>query len=707
MGYELNRLMNQFGVSTPTLSYSGTARPVTPAALAADATAEQRTAFDTAQANYGTQKTAFDADRALFDKYKVDYQGRLENTPMYSQAQFQTAPSAGMRYVTATPDLSSITGTSTSDDKRKVYQNLRNEGFSDAAIRSVADARFGKQQDHYWDALTLNNGPTTSNTNKGIGVDQYNQNIRDWFSKNPNATPFQIRAEIDKYGISGYDVAQARGGSMWGAPLAMPTYGTTTGTGVGNAMGGTLPSNVNLNYFDNLKDFNLSGAGLNINGPWAVPAYTGGAVRDLAKKYAAGGEVRRFQEGGDEGELAMPAPAVMAEPTGLAPVAAPAAPAAAMPEMMGGDRNAQLMGMLSRYFPQGDEYGAELKAAREANTRESAAFQKMLQDAIKQPSESGPDKAEMYFRLAAAFGAPTKTGHFAESLGKVGEATAGIQKERRESASAERARKLQLGLEAQKMRMTGAKEDLTTLRQLASEGMKDKRAIATELIKEYVKSGQPQSSAGKQAMDEGLKPNTPEFQARVSEIADLNVDRQMAQINATLANMGVAQANAALQGQKFEFQQQQATKLTAPEMKLKTDTEDLLAQTAQGYQNIKRALALNPNTFDTSLVDTAQRKMLESVGSKDPKVANTRELENMLEKASLSQLKSTFPGAISNDERQALLATQGMAAKSIEERGRIMQNAADALKGIYARNKKRLNEINAGSYRATQMPGDE
>lgn len=116
---------------------------------------------------------------------------------------------------------------------------------------------------------------------------------------------------------------------------------------------------------------------------------------------------------------------------------------------------------------------------------------------------------------------------------------------------------------------------------------------------------------------------------------------------------------------------------------------------------------MNPNTFDTSLVDTAQRKMLESVGSKDPKVVNTRELENMLEKAALSQLKATFPGAISNDERQALLATQGMASKSIEERGRIMQNAADALKGIYARNKKRLNEINAGAYRATQMPGDE
>lgn len=672
MGYELNRLMGQFGVSSPTLAYSGTALPVKPAAMAADATEAQKTAFNTAETNYGTQKAAYDADRALFDKYKVDYQGRLQNTPMYSQSQFQTKPSEGMQAASAPG---------------------------------------------------------------GIGADRYNANINNWLSQNPTASPQDMRRVMDQYGVSGYDVAQARGGSMWGTPLAMPTYqnymppvapkplsvipfGSTTfdyGGGGDSGIGGSSAGeSVGVSASDAAADAAAAaadsaaaasgeGTGPGTGAGWA----RGGAVHGLAQKYQVGGAVRRFQEGGDEGELDIPMPAVMAEPAGLAPVAAPEAPAAVMPEMMGGDRNAQLMGMLSRYFPQGDEYGAELKAAREANTRESAAFQKMLQDAIKQPSESGPDKAEMYFRLAAAFGAPTKTGHFAESLGKVGEATAGIQKERRESASADRARKLQLGLEAQKMRMAGAKEDLTTLRQLASEGMKDKRAIATELIKEYVKSGQPQSSAGKQAMDEGLKPGTPEFQARVEKIAELNVERQMGQINATLANMGVAQANAALQGQKFEFQQKQATKLTAPEMKLKTDTEDLLAQTAQGYQNIKRALALNPNTFDTSLVDTAQRKALEAVGSKDPKVANTRELENMLEKAALSQLKATFPGAISNDERQALLATQGMSAKSIEERGRIMQNAANALKGIYARNKKRLNEINAGAYRATQMPGDE
>jgi len=392
-----------------------------------------------------------------------------------------------------------------------------------------------------------------------------------------------------------------------------------------------------------------------------------------------------------------------ADSMAAAPVAAQiASPSAAPP----GDRNQALVSMLGKYFPQGYDYGPELKTARETMTRESEAFNKLLQDAIKQPQESGPSKAEMYFRLAAAFGAPTKTGNFMESLGTAGGAASKMLEERRASEKETRDRRLQLGLEDQKLRITGAKEDLTTFSQLASEAMKDKRTIATELINDYVKSGQPESSAGKQAKDEGLVPGTPEFQKRVGQIADMNVEKQMLQINAALSNIRTAQDNTALSQQKFNFQQQQATKLTAPEMKLKTDTEDLLAQTSLAYSNLKKALELNPSTFDTSLVDTAQRKALEAVGSKDRKVIDTRELENMLQKAALSQLKATFPGAISNDERNALLATQGLNSMSVEERGRIMTNAANALKSVYARNKKRLNEINLGSYRATQMPGE-
>jgi hypothetical protein len=421
------------------------------------------------------------------------------------------------------------------------------------------------------------------------------------------------------------------------------------------------------------------------------------SIYDLASNY----------DMGSEQPVALPVPA--------APIQQPEAPASMAPTpaiaptvgSMQPGGNQQLLSLLGRYFPQGEDYGRQIKTAQAAHTKESQAFTDMIQKAMSAKGEAGPDKAEMYFRLAAAFGAPTRTGKMSETIGNVGATSADILKERRAAEQAARTQNLQLGLEAQKMRMQGTKEDLATLRQLQAEGMKDKRTIATELIKDYVKSGQPESTAGKQAKDEGLTPGTPEYQKRVSQIADMNVDKQMAQINATLANMGTAQANLALAQQKFEFQQGQASKLTPGEMKLKTETEDTLAQTQQAYENLKKAMALNPNTFDTSLPDTAQRKLLEAAGSKDKKLQDTREMENLLEKAALSQLKSTFPGAISNDERKALMATQGLGAKSIEERGKIMQNAATAMQAIYQRSKKRLNEINQGLYRETNIGGGE
>jgi hypothetical protein len=417
------------------------------------------------------------------------------------------------------------------------------------------------------------------------------------------------------------------------------------------------------------------------------------SIYDLASNYDIGGEpgIR----------LPVAEAPVAAMPTPVSP--AQVAPQPVIPVQDGG--NQQLLSLLGRYFPQGDEYGPELKAARATMTKESEAFNKLLQDAIKQPQESGPSKAEMYFRLAAAFGAPTKTGNFMESLGKAGEAAASINKEQREAALAERNRQLQLGLEAQKMRMTGAKEDVATLRQLAAEGMKDKRTIATELIKDYVKSGQPQSSAGKQAQDEGLQPGTPEFQKRVGQIADANVEKQMAQVNATLANMSVAQANLALNQQKFENVQAQQAKLTPQELKLKTETEDSLNSVKGSMGILNRAYNLNKNSMSGSLVDKASRAVLEAAGSKDPMLLNTQELENLLTDQMISSASEKLKGVLSDSDIKLLSLVSGAKAKNQEERKRIMINAYGALNRGFEKQQKRLNEINQGLYRETTPAG--
>lgn len=364
-------------------------------------------------------------------------------------------------------------------------------------------------------------------------------------------------------------------------------------------------------------------------------------------------------------------------------------------------RATQLDALLQRYAGDSPDYRSELEEARTRSDKESMAFQKMIQDAMKGSADAAPSKAEMYFRLASAFGSPTKTGHFAESLGNVNKELAAYSKEERDAKKAQRALQMQMGLKGQEMRMASAKDDLATLKTLATEGMKDKRAITTEIIKDFIKSGEPESAAGKQAKDEGKRPGTKEFQDRVNEIAQTSIDARLAQVTATLAGMSVQQANATLALQKFQNLQEQQLKLTPAEVALKTQTEDMLGSTTQAMEDLKRAYVLNPNTFDASLPDIAQRKILESAGVKDPKLANTREQINLLEKGALAQLKSTFPGAISDAETRTLKELQGINAKSIEERGRIMRNAFRALKAIDERSKRRLNEIKQGTYRDT------
>ena len=116
---------------------------------------------------------------------------------------------------------------------------------------------------------------------------------------------------------------------------------------------------------------------------------------------------------------------------------------------------------------------------------------------------------------------------------------------------------------------------------------------------------------------------------------------------------------------------------------------------------LKEAYKLNPSTFDTSLGDKAQRTLLEAAGSKDPKVQNTRLLENMLSDQAVAGLKASFGGNPTEGERAIILSLQGIGAKSVEERGKIIKRAYEAAKASRARHAARLADINAGKYRET------
>jgi len=239
----------------------------------------------------------------------------------------------------------------------------------------------------------------------------------------------------------------------------------------------------------------------------------------LAPTYAQGGAVRGYAEG-DIVEID-------GEDVAQEPIEAPQQSLSGNPNRM-----MALQSMMQQYYPADGGYAKELAAAREKASAETEAFNQMLTKTINSPESANDSKAELYFRLASAFLSPTKTKQgFMENLGMAGGAAADWKKGQRESSM----EKAKLRLEAQKYKMAGAKEDLTTMRTLQQETMKDKRAIMLKLMEEYIASGKPQSAAGREARDMGLKAGTPEFQAEVRRIANLKIQLKAAQISATKA----------------------------------------------------------------------------------------------------------------------------------------------------------------------------
>lgn len=393
------------------------------------------------------------------------------------------------------------------------------------------------------------------------------------------------------------------------------------------------------------------------------------AIQDLAGNYGLLPDYVEVpppgSQFGGQGLRAEAAPP-MGLPTG--PVALPAQAAELPPELPAAPPPA--LSVLTEKYA-GSTYAPELRAAARRVESEQAAFDTLIKQAIAQPTEK-PSQAELYFRLAAAFGTPTKHGSFSESLGVVGKEVSDYLKENRASEAASRANKLKTMLESRKISLQGAREELAALRALAVDEIKALGA---------------QSPAGKQAVDEGLRPGTPEFKARVSEIAQTGVDAKLAQINATLAGI--------------QLRERESKKLSPGEVKLKTETEDTIAAADSAMGMITRAYSLNPNTFDASLVDTAQRKLLEAAGSKDPKLLATREMENLLGEQAIAKLRAAFGGNPTEGERKILLDLQGIGAKSVEERAAILRNAYSSLKSKREREARRLRDINAGQYRMT------
>lgn len=343
--------------------------------------------------------------------------------------------------------------------------------------------------------------------------------------------------------------------------------------------------------------------------------------------------------------------------------------------------------LFAKYFA-GDDYMSKAEAAQKRRNELLAAYKGTLAGGAQIPVDE-PSQAERYYRIAQALLTPGKSGHFYESLGNVAQVSGEMEKEKRLARREQALAALKAAGAGQQLDIEAAGQDIDLYTKLAEQSAATQGDIMKELVKQSLKPKEAQSPAGKQAMDEGLIPGTPDFHKRVAEIARSSGDAAEARLNVALSNAALAQA-------RFE---RTGREMSQGEMNLMTATENVINATVDSEALLNEALRLNDVAYGTSTADVIARRAAEESSPDSPKVVATRDLENILQQRALEQLKVTFVGAISNEERRALMDLQGIEAKSKEERKRIISRALGLVIKRREREQERIRKIQSGFYR--------
>ncbi len=166
MGYNLNRLMRQYGLATPTMAqYTGEMGPDV-------VTVDEETGETTTTPGTVT----FDpVKQAAFDDYQDQYQFRLSNRPMYESAQFRTTPAQTqpqtyedmftMYLGRPRGDGETLSGP-VNDAQRNEFLRIYENEFADLGINNTGNQLVADQIGNYYGNILRNpdfvsNVPTT------------------------------------------------------------------------------------------------------------------------------------------------------------------------------------------------------------------------------------------------------------------------------------------------------------------------------------------------------------------------------------------------------------------------------------------------------------------------------------------------------------------------------------------------------------------
>ena len=327
---------------------------------------------------------------------------------------------------------------------------------------------------------------------------------------------------------------------------------------------------------------------------------------------------------------------------------------------------------------------------------------KALQDMMNQMADSqstGPSESEKWFRIAAAMGAPTKTGSFFENLGLANVAMADISKERREATTAGdlvkmKAAEFGLGL---------LKDQLSSTKTMSAAQLQRNQNIQDRIMEwdfEAARTSEenifnlmtikeqrlwetenrksiPQTAAGLAAEEAGYDKGTPEYEEFVKAVVDRETRIQKLNIEAL---------------------ERKANSLTKPEIDARKEADKDIKSTEGAIKLLEEALELSPKAYAGDWYSVTKKALQGAIDSDDQKYKDSERLENLLSQGALATLKATFGGNISDGERAANLEITGAKMKSEKSRTETIKLALETMREYEKEANDRLTDILSGDY---------
>ncbi len=744
MGYELNRLMRQYGLATPTMAqYTG---EMGPDVDIIDEDENSDTFGNVIGVTPGT--LTFDpAKQAAFDDYQDQYQFRLSNRPMYESSQFRTTPAQEQpqtyedmftMYLGRQPGDGETNRGPVSDAQRNQFLRTYENEFANLGINNTGNQLVADQIGNYYGNILRNPDYVGTPTNPVDPSADFIRRNPSVINPNPPFTgpvmtidqayfdpdnPPVVDGEVtDNFRQYAQQQEQILANLQNPVPISASTFTDEQAQLLDPTALGSNNVFTGFNYLSRNQDV-LGHANRVADAEGIAPGQARtDRMNEIAKDhfvdfgreegrswYNRGGEVKGYRHGGGTMPHSEDVMQRYASDAGMAGIEDAGirvditTPKAEIPTLdqisetiVTGEsptNESLILEMLEKGEMAPTAYDNKLAQQQQQLGENTAAFQKMMLD-IAEGQSAGPSESEQWFRLAAALN-ESKDGSFMGSVASAAEEFAEIGKEKRQAGVKGDALKLQ----AAKYGIDTLEKAITQTSGLAKEKrdeIRNTRNYYRELIDEHKKFQRDKKYdlmvLREQRAFDADKPLT----TAAKTAKDMGLQRGTPEYNEFVQKYYAEEQ--AIRKLEMQAMKANAGRLTNPEITQLVDTDTKLDAVNESLSNLNEALKINPKAYGDSWTDVAAKFAKGVYAPNDEKYRMSERLENLLTKGALRVLKLTFGGNITEGERAILIKVQGLGTKSVKERGEIITEAARALVNVRRKLEDRRRLIKSGDY---------